>query len=101
MKTSVFAIAAFLLWFSFTNTSFTQDQPSLQTYSKFDFIPGEIVILFDDFSQDNVGNFPALWFSNGSGEVVTLNNFPGKWLQLTSEGCYYPLRQTIARLTKR
>ena len=90
MKTASLAITALLVCFSFINEAFTQDKPSLLTYSKFDFIPGEKVIFFDDFSQDNVGDFPGLWFSNGSGEVVTLNNFPGKWLQLTSEGCYYP-----------
>lgn len=66
--------------------------PLLQSYSKFDFIPGQKVIFFDDFSQDNVGDFPALWFSNGSGEVVTLNNYPGKWMQITANGCYYPER---------
>jgi len=66
--------------------------PSLQSYSKFDFIPGEKVIFYDDFSQDAVGDFPALWFSNGSGEVVTLNNYPGNWMQITAGGCYYPER---------
>jgi OOP family OmpA-OmpF porin len=66
--------------------------PSLQSYSKFDFIPGEKVIFYDDFSQDKVGDFPALWFSNGSGEVVTLNNYPGNWMQITANGCYYPER---------
>lgn len=65
---------------------------ALQSYSKFDFIPGEKVIFYDDFSQDAIGDFPALWFSDGSGEVVTLNNFPGKWMQITAEGCYYPER---------
>jgi len=75
--------------------------PSLQSYSKFDFIPGEKVIFYDDFSQDNVGDFPALWFSNGSGEVVTLNNYPGKWMQITANGCYYPERdlQTTENFT--
>jgi len=68
---------------------------SLQSYSKFDFIPGAKVIFFDDFSQDNVGDFPALWFSNGSGEVVTLNNFPGKWLNITAPGGYYPERDLL------
>ena len=74
---------------------------SLQSYSKFDFIPGAKVIFFDDFSQDNVGDFPALWFSNGSGEVVTLNNFPGKWLNITAPGCYFPERdlQTTENFT--
>ena len=50
--------------------------------SKFDFIPGEKVILADDYSQDAVGDFPALWFTNGSGEVVTLEGQEGKWLML-------------------
>jgi len=66
--------------------------PSLAAYSKFDFIPGEKVIFYDDFSQDKVGDFPALWYSNGSGEVVTLNNYPGNWMQITANGCYYPER---------
>jgi len=55
--------------------------PSLAAYSKFDFIPGEKVIFFEDFSQDAIGDFPALWNTNGSGEVVTTNLFPGNWLQ--------------------
>jgi outer membrane protein OmpA-like peptidoglycan-associated protein len=62
-----------------------QDQTPLQSYSKFDFIPGEKVIFFDDFSQDAVGDFPALWNTNGSGEVVTTNLYPGNWLQFTQE----------------
>jgi outer membrane protein OmpA-like peptidoglycan-associated protein len=69
--------------------------PSLQAYSKFDFIPGEKVIFYDDFSQDKVGDFPALWFSNGSGEVVTLNNYPGNWLSFAASGAYYPDRNLL------
>src|SRR5690606_8605571 len=34
-------------------------------YSKFDFIPGEKVIFYDDFSMDNIGDFPAKWNTNG------------------------------------
>ena len=62
-----------------------QEQASLQSYSKYDFIPGEKVIFFEDFSQDAVGDFPALWNTNGSAEVVTTNLYPGKWLKLTSD----------------
>jgi len=58
-----------------------QDQPALQSYSKYDFIPGEKVIFYEDFSQDAVGDFPALWNTNGSAEVVTTNLFPGKWMK--------------------
>lgn len=58
-----------------------KQEPSLQTFSKYDFIPGEKVIFFDNFSQDNVGDFPALWNTNGSAEVVTTNLFDGKWMK--------------------
>jgi outer membrane protein OmpA-like peptidoglycan-associated protein len=74
----------------------TQDQvnqaaatPTLQTYSKFDFIPGEKVIFFDDFSQDAVGDFPALWNTNGSAEVVTTNLFPGNWMKFVMDECVW------------
>ena len=56
----------------------------LQAYSKFDFIPGEKVIFFEDFSQDKVGDFPALWNTNGSAEVVTTNLFPGNWMRFVT-----------------
>jgi OOP family OmpA-OmpF porin len=61
------------------------EKTSLQAYSKFDFIPGEKVIFYEDFSQDAVGDFPALWNTNGSGEVVTTNLYPGNWLQFSGE----------------
>jgi len=75
------------------NQQTTQDQkpaadakPSLAAYSKFDFVPGEKVIYFDDFSQDAVGDFPALYNTNASGEVVTTNLFPGNWLKYSNSG---------------
>ncbi len=66
-----------------------QDQASLQFYSKFDFIPGEKVIFFEDFSQDAVGDFPALWNTNGSAEVVTTNLFPGNWMRFIMDECVW------------
>ena len=72
-----------------------ETKPAMTVYSKFDFVPGEKIIFFDDFSQENIGDFPALWFSNGSGEVVSLNNYPGKWLNVTATGCYYPERDLL------
>lgn len=59
-------------------------QPALQSYSKYDFIPGEKVIFYEDFSQDAIGDFPALWNTNGSAEVVTTNLFPGQWMQFAT-----------------
>jgi len=61
----------------------------LQSYSKYDFVPGEKVIFFDDFSQDAVGDFPVLWNTNGSAEVVTTNLFPGKWMKFVMDQCVW------------
>ncbi len=64
-----------------------QDQkPSFQAYSKYDFIPGDKVIYFDDFSQDNIGDYPTGWFTNKGGEVMTTNIFPGKWFMMKEDG---------------
>jgi len=71
----------------------TQEQQSMQSFSTYDFVPGDKVILFDDFSQDAVGDFPALWTANAAGEINTLNIAPGKWLNLNStDGNYFILK---------
>jgi outer membrane protein OmpA-like peptidoglycan-associated protein len=62
----------------------------LSTYSKYDFVPGEKILGFDDFSQDAVGDFPGKWTTNASGEIVTTNEYPGKWLNISKEGSYLP-----------
>jgi len=70
-----------------------QDQTSLQSFSKYDFVPGEKVIFFDDFSQDAVGDFPALWTANAPGEINTLSIAPGNWFNLNNgEGNYFYLK---------
>lgn len=72
-------------------TTDKQDEknPMLESYSKFDFIPGEKVIFYEDFSQDAVGDFPALWNTNGSAEVVTTNLFPGNWMRFNGQGAIW------------
>src|ERR1035437_10201619 len=62
-------------------------KPSLASYSKFDFVPGEKVIFYDDFTEVAVGDFPASWNTNASSEVVTTNLYPGKWFKMMGEGC--------------
>ncbi len=57
-------------------------KPSIQVYSKFDFVPGDQQLFFDDFGYDFIGDFPAKWNTNGSGEVVTINDDPQKWLKM-------------------
>jgi len=58
--------------------------PSLEAYSKFDFVPGEKVIFYDDFTAENIGDFPVQWNTTGSGEVVTTNLYEGRWFNITN-----------------
>ncbi len=64
-------------------------QNKLVSYSKYDFIPGDQILFFEDFSQDNIGDLPVLWASNGSGEVKTLNIAEGKWFHMNGEDATY------------
>lgn len=61
-----------------------------KSYSKFDFIPGEKLLAYEDFSQDAVGDFPAKWNTNASGEVVSIEGAPGQWLKVPKQGLFFP-----------
>jgi len=65
-------------------------EQKLSATSKYDFIPGETLMFFDDFTQDNIGDFPGLWNTNGSGEIVSTNLFPGRWLRLGDGARFIP-----------
>ncbi len=63
---------------------------NLEIYSKFDFVPGDKLLFFDDFSNDFIGDFPSKWNTNATGEVVKIEG-KGKWFQLKSGGNVYYL----------
>jgi OmpA-OmpF porin, OOP family len=63
---------------------------SLKTYSKYDFVPGEKIIVFEDFMQDKVGDFPDKWNTNSAGEVVRIEGKPGQWFKITQKGVFRP-----------
>lgn len=73
----------------------TDVTPALMSYSKYDFIPGDQVLLYEDFSQDAIGDFPAMWTTDGTGEVRTLNNYPGNWLYMNGDGSAYCLMKDL------
>ena len=76
---------------SSTSSSSSSDEPAtMKAYSKYDFVPGEKVFAFEDFSTAEVGDFPARWNTNGTAEVVTLNTKGGKWLKINKEATFYP-----------
>lgn len=78
-----------------TSTNATSSTPSLQSYTKYDFVPGDQILFFEDFSQDAIGDFPAMWTTDGTGEVRTLNNYPGQWLYMNGDGSAYCLMKDL------
>jgi len=68
----------------------------LESFTQYDFVPGDRILYFEDFSQDAIGDFPALWTSNGSGEVKSVNFAPGKWLHMNGEDAVYCYSKTVA-----
>ena len=83
MKNS-FLVSVLILSFM---SIFTFDASAQQNSvtSKYDFIPGEKVIFFDDFTAENIGDFPVQWNTTGSGEVVTTTLAEGRWFFITNE----------------
>ncbi|HET6766638.1 MAG TPA: OmpA family protein [Chitinophagaceae bacterium] len=63
---------------------------SLKVYSKYDFVPGERILVFEDFIQDAVGDFPAKWNTNATGEIMTIDKIPGHWFAMGKTGVYMP-----------
>lgn len=52
--------------------------------TKFDYVPGDSVMFFDDFTQDELGEFPARWrLSNGTFEVAEMEG--ERWLRCASD----------------
>src|SRR5699024_9942163 len=46
-------------------------QAGFGLYTNFDFVPGNELLFYDDFSTGRPGDFPSGWNTNGSGEIVT------------------------------
>ncbi|MFN2440143.1 MAG: hypothetical protein ABR503_13150, partial [Chitinophagaceae bacterium] len=68
----------------------SKSSTSMTFNSKYDFVPGEKVMGFEDFSKAEIGDFPTRWNTNATAEVVTLNNKEGKWLKIAKEGVFHP-----------
>jgi OOP family OmpA-OmpF porin len=62
----------------------------INSYSRFDFIAGEKIIVHEDFSQEELGDFPAKWNTRSSAEVVKISNRDGKWMRMAQTGIFYP-----------
>lgn len=69
------------------------NENTLKSFSKFDFIPGDSILYAEDFQQEELGELPVKWNTNGSGEVSTLDKFPGRWLRLHKQFTYLTANQ--------
>lgn len=77
-----------------TNTpsgSIETDKPARASYkSKFDFIPGEEVYYYFDFSAVGIGEVPDGWQIDGSAEVVEVDGFPGHYFMINDHSSVIP-----------
>ncbi|MVZ67515.1 OmpA family protein [Sphingobacterium sp. DK4209] len=72
------------------NQSSKQIDPNDYIISKFDFISGDKVLFVDAFDQEEKGDFPLDWNTNGSGEIVTIHNLKGNWLKIPDNAISFP-----------
>jgi len=70
--------------------------PKLESFTQYDFVPGDQILFFEDFSQDAIGDFPDLWTTDKSAEIRTINIAPGKWLHPTTKDGTFTYMNTIA-----
>jgi OmpA-OmpF porin, OOP family len=82
-----------------TNKTVVRNEPQTDQQfvvnSKYDFIPGEKVLFFDDFTAESIGDFPIMWNTTGSGEVVTASGLDGRWFKITNGRGIYTLMEPL------
>lgn len=67
----------------------TATAEDMTLYTKYDFVPGDKVIFYDDYSVDEVGEFPSRWkLDNGVFEVAKQGN--KKFVLCTNQGTIRP-----------
>ena len=64
------------------------EEPALKSFSKYDFIPGDSILYYDNFEGEAIAELPTNWNTSGSGEVTTLDKYPGNWLRLHKQFTY-------------
>jgi OmpA-OmpF porin, OOP family len=63
-------------------------KPGQGAWANYDFKPGEKILYADDFTSDEVGDFPKkMEFKSGDGEIVEWNG--SRWLRATSSSKFY------------
>jgi outer membrane protein OmpA-like peptidoglycan-associated protein len=69
-------------------------KPGQGAWANYDFKPGDRILLADDFSKDEVGDFPRRFeFRSGQMEIVEWNE--GRWLRAAQGKFWIPLPETL------
>jgi OOP family OmpA-OmpF porin len=67
----------------------TATSEDMTLYTKYDFVPGDKVIFYDDLSGEEIGEFPSRWnLDNGVFEVVKQGG--ENWIMCSDEGFIRP-----------
>lgn len=78
-------------------TAATGNEPAeastLKSFSKYDFIPGDSVLYYDNFEGEALAELPTAWNTSGTGEVTTLDKYPGNWLRMHKPFSYLSSNQ--------
>jgi len=54
----------------------------LQINRKYDFVPGDKILMQDDYSKQFEGDLPNNWNTNGGGSIVTLGKNGERWFEI-------------------
>ena len=69
------------------------EETSIKSFSKFDFVPGDSIIYYDAFEGEAIAELPTGWNTSGTGEVNTLDKYPGNWLRVHKPFIYLTSNQ--------
>lgn len=60
-----------------------------QLYTKFDFVPGQRVLFYDDLAREELGEFPSRWgLTTGVFEIAKVGTQP--WIMCSARGQIFP-----------
>ena len=72
------------------STTASSKENSNTIASNYDFVPGDELLFYDDFSNTHLGDFPSKWNTNGSGQVVHISAQTGNWLLIPDNTLSFP-----------
>jgi OmpA-OmpF porin, OOP family len=67
----------------------TATSEDMTLYTRYDFIPGDKVIFYDDLSKEEMGEFPSRWGLN-EGVFEVARQHERNWILCTNNGSIYP-----------